>query len=166
MSETGPTTELREGDVFEFRYSQAYRDKHPGDLHWCFEGTVIVRKGELCDTYWGMNGYSEPRIVKTEWGALEFVVNLDDVRPCESYEHVYYDDSDCFVITSQHGLQRACFVRKGAEKSSAKLLRVIDERLREKRDELTRHVRSVNFDIERLVEARVKAEAGNLNVHI
>lgn len=159
-------TEFREGDVYRFTYSQAEHEKAnrgwSGALHHCFEGTVIVRDGKLCDAFWGMEA-SEPRIVRPEQGELTFVCNLNDVRPIRSYEAIQYAEADVFRITEQHGYTKKYFVRKDAEVSAARMLDEVRKKRHEVEDEMKRAVSSGASTLFQLGELQRALESGDLS---
>lgn len=157
---------FREGDVYRFSYSQEARDRAHGDLHWCFDGQVVVRNGLLVDTYWAGTEAtartSDARVVKPSEGTLTFVCNLSDVQDIRESECRYYADEDVINLSWQHGCYRRYVIRKGTQRSAAKMLAWLDE-------QIANHKRCIASDIrevERLVEQRVKVEAGDTTIPI
>lgn len=176
MSETPVTAEtlrlvMKDGDVYEFQYSAAYREKQSGpglDLSWCFDGQLVYRNGKLCDTYWSFGDGVDGRVFTVDQaigsGTLRFICNLNDVRIVPEYEQQYYDDNDCFNLSYQHGCYKKFAIRKDAAKSAVKMLNEINDRIRKRRADASSAVTSALADIERLSSARTQIEAGNLDV--
>lgn len=164
-------TKIKPRDVFKFRYSEEYRKEaekrwYSGYLSHCFEGTLVAREYDgdirLVDTFWGIGGDGKSFSEKEarEIGELTFYVNLDDIEKMEEHQKDYYDSVDVFTITKQHACVPSCiayFKKKGAKKSAAKMLEVINEKMREKR-------KDIQYDIdalERMSVQRAKIENGD-----
>lgn len=87
---------------------------------WCREGMAIADdQGVLFDTYWQSGGDAH-RLMPVEVETAEFVFDVCDFDELDRHsrgsaaEWARYHPNDRQVITSQHGLQRRWFVRKGA----------------------------------------------------
>lgn len=174
MSETTFVEEVkvREGDVFRFSYSDAYRQKANGhDLHWCFDGQLIVQaNGRLVDTYWG-----SPGVDGRQWatfadaerdGTLTFVCNLHDVDVVEEYITRAYAAEDVFNLTSHHGYRRKFAIRRGAIPVQALMLQRIDARIQEIQENAKCVARAAEFDVEWWTKERAKVEAGDISVKL
>lgn len=99
---------MAKNDVYRYRPQQ----------HHCTEGIAVENdRGVLLDTFWGLdNSVGLSHVVGREQ-YLEHLGNLDDYeRIGRNSEHPFQDyaPADRLVVTSQHGLERALFVRKGA----------------------------------------------------
>lgn len=158
--------EFREGDVYRFSYSEAARERWRTDPYWCFDGQVVVRNGQLCDTYWSFGACGDARVVRPEDGTLTFVCNLNDVREVKEYECKHYAESDCFNLSSQHGCYKRFAVRKDAPRSPERMLEEIRKKEQAIRDEMERVVRGGGHDLMRLGEMRAKLECGDTSIHI
>lgn len=102
----------------------------PGDVvhytpadRWCHEGIAIARERFGCvvlfDTYWG--SYQPRALTDAEAATAELAFRLDDYDELQLYsshanaaEWEKYAPADRQLITSQHGLQKRWFIRKGA----------------------------------------------------
>jgi len=156
------TVELREGDVYQFHYSDDVRQKWRTDPYWCFDGQVVVRSGELCDTYWGFSA-GEPRVVRPDEGAMTFICNLGDVRDVKEYETRHYAEADVFNLSYQHGCYKRFAVRKDASRNQDRMLAEVEQRMSDLLSKLETEVRSVTHDFVRLGECRAKIQSGELN---
>jgi hypothetical protein len=173
---TETAIELREGDVFDFTYSPETWERAKlglghGDLHWCFDGQLVVRNGRLLDTYWGGftpygDGRSFTLAEAQAQGTLTFVCNLDDVRLVTADELRHYDEADCFNLSHQHSCHKVYAVRKDAHRSRDRMLAELAKRIRHEQDELESATRHAARELQRLTEMRCKVEAGDLGVRL
>ncbi|SIE37803.1 Uncharacterised protein [Mycobacteroides abscessus subsp. abscessus] len=114
-----------------------YYTPRPGDVvrytpstNWCREGIAIaqdqlntrngIQRHVLLDTYWHLG--TETHVLEdNEAATAEFMFNLADYDELERYSHESprkwekYAPDDRQLITSQHGLQKRWFIRKGAK---------------------------------------------------
>lgn len=166
--EVGEVTELREGDVFRFSYHEEVRAGMFMPYH-CFDGQLVVRNGRLCDTYWGFDS-GEPRTFTLAealaQGLLRFVVNLGDVTEIREGDQFLYDEADVFDLTHHAGYRRRFMLRKGAERSQARMLREVDDRIRKARAEAESAVSHVMHQMEHLGKAKARIEAGDIHGYI
>lgn len=166
MANTESTTDvltLREGDVYRFSYSDEARAKWRTDPYWCFDGQVVVRDGQLVDTYWGgLKGYGDSRVVKPTDGTLTFVCNLGDVREIQEYERHNYAEADVFNLSSQHWCHKQWFVRKDAGRSAEAMVAWLREESRKTRSDIDLAMRR----LERLAEQRIIIERGDTSISI
>jgi hypothetical protein len=104
---------VAENDVYRYRPQQ----------HHCREGIAVENdRGVLIDTFWGLDSSLGLDQIVGRDQRLERLGNLDDyVRIGRSAEHPFedYAPADRLVVPSQHGLQRALFVRRGAQPDHA-----------------------------------------------
>lgn len=160
--------QFREGDVFRFRYSDERIAKARAvhhDLHWCFDGQVIVRDGKLCDTYWAgyrLSSGGDQKVVTPEDGTLEFICNLNDVERIKEYQTRYYDESEVFNLSYQHGCYRFFAVKKGQPRNQCAMLAWLDRQASEYRRDIERTTHYLRLN----AEQRAKVEAGDVTVSI
>jgi hypothetical protein len=173
--------EIKEGDVFDFDYSDAFFENkrkagHPHE-HWyyrhCFDGQLVaVAVGDqilLRDTYWafwdkeichfvfsGDSGRAFSAEEARKNGVLKLQFNLTDVEPAHNEVADYYDDSDYFNISYQHGCYKCFVLKKGAKKSQAKMLQAIDSKIAD----AARDKEMAEWRIERLQTERKRIEEG------
>jgi len=141
---------LREGDVFTYR---------PDERH-CREGMAIVSDRAdgshiLRDTFWG-SGSDCHILTADEMGTVEPLFNLADfdeldryARDSKSAWEAYHPDNRR-VITSQHGLQRRWFIRKGAEPDLSTQIQNAEGRVEDAEDEFNRAERWLQWRREEL----------------
>lgn len=172
-NETAVATELRQGDVFLFVYSQQTWDRARsgighGDLNWCFDGQLEVQAdGRLRDTYWSANdGRSFTHAEALAQGTLTFVCNLNDVDLCPAGNLRHYAPEDGFDISYQHGCYKRFAVRKGAVRNRDRMLSELDAQMRAVHEDAAMHQRQALRDIEALSAMRAKVEAGDLSVSL
>jgi len=166
--------QIRENDVFKFRYSPKKEQGWDSRTH-CFEGYLVARKSDdelrLVDTYWGIKG--DGRVLSQEQideevkngGSFEFYFNLDDVEAIPDYEERNYSRDDLFRISEQHACVPRCifhFKRKGAERSQERMLEEVNEQIRKVKSE----IESKTHRLEQLAGTRAKLEAGDTSVYI
>jgi hypothetical protein len=87
--------------------------------HHCHEGLAIEdERGNLIDWFWGNSRDSMlDKHVRRDAEDLKLIANLGDyeLTPRDGREsNREYAPNDRLVITSQHGLQRTYYIRKGA----------------------------------------------------
>lgn len=167
---------IREGDFFRFYYKPEYREEvekkwYSGYLRHCFEGILHARKIEnelkLVDTFWGLSGdgriFSEKEA--KEQGTLEFVFNIGDVEKISERDLLYYSDNDLFTVSEQHACVPSCvfnFKRKGAEKSNEKMLKTVNDQIREQHKKVEYAV----DELKRLAVKKEKIENGDMDVYL
>lgn len=100
----------------------------PGDVlgyiprwHHCREGVAFVRDdGAVVDTFWRHTDSSAARLDESELATAEMRFNVNDYDALDLYSKssrptwLTYHPDDRGRIPSQHGLQEALFVRRGA----------------------------------------------------
>jgi hypothetical protein len=147
----------------------------PGDVvrynpaqHHCREGIAIAyergNKVVLLDTFWG--GYDDRHMPHAdELADAELQFNINDYDELAEYSHSSrgqwekYAPDDREVITSQHGLQRRYFVRKGACEHWPTQIDNARSKLEECESEAASAQRSVEYAQEFLARVIAEAEA-------
>lgn len=161
--------EFKENDMFLFRYNAEETQKRFEPYH-CFDGKLIVKKngetGELylCDTYWGNSASNKTKTFEQakKEGSLQFYCNLDEVEKIHEGETKYLDQDDWFDLSSQHGCYKQYAKRKGAVRSQKMMLFTAMEKIAATEQK----IKSYQRDLERLNEALVEIERGNLSLYI
>lgn len=132
------------------------------DQHHCTEGLAIEdERGRIIDWYWGNSRDAMfDKIVSRDAADLNLVANLGDydLTPRDGREsNREYAPEDRLVITSQHGLQRTYYIRKGAIPDLATKIENARADLRDAESA----ARSAQFRMERAQDtlARLEAEA-------
>ena len=146
-------TAFRIGDVVRY---------YPEDRH-CREGMAIVGERSdgrviLVDTFWGSMNDSHV-LTDAEEATAELLFNkadYDEVPRHMAYCWKDYAPADRRAITSQHGLQRRLFIRKGATEDHATKVENAREKLAEAERDLESAKSAVQWAIDDL--ARVQAE--------
>lgn len=164
---------VRLGDVFKV----SWKEREWGDMKdWAFEGILLVaeRKGEtiLYDIYWGLDydGSTGKKFTidqANELFNIEFYFNFDQVEDKQRDKDVYkyFDDEDIFVIHIQHSCSENCrcyYLKKGAVKSKAKMIKSIKESIEESERIIDRANNNIRYRNEQLA----KVESGDLEVYI
>lgn len=160
--------QLKENDVYSFRYNDEAKAKIPYPYH-CFDGQLIVQKLSsggfiLKDTYWG--GSNDCKWFTLEdalkQGELKLKCNLSEVEKISEHQLCYYADKDIFDLSHQHGCYKDYKVRKGAPRSSEKMLRVIQQQI----EDAIYRKGAAERELVRLSEKLEKVQAGDLTVTI
>lgn len=158
--------EIKLNDVYRFRYNEFELERSSRDLNWCFDGQLVVKKGNnglyLEDTYWTSDNRCFTLEEALRKGVLEFVCNLDDVEECKEDPYNYYDDEDIFNLSYQHGCYKKIMVRKDAKKSKEKMKEVLEYKIAE----AERQLKSVQYDIDIHKNKLKELENGNLDIYI
>ena len=122
----GDRPEFREDDVFRWRYRDPKLD---GDYlnYWAKSRIAIVTNGILRDTFWATGDNST-------WDArdrldLTYLGNLGDYDKRPEWHAVYYDDADCLDLNHANSSKGNFYIRKGAERSVAKVRETIRLRI-------------------------------------
>lgn len=141
------------GDVV--RYSR--EERH------CREGQAIAEtRGDriiLIDTFWG-SGMDAHVLTEAELATAEFQFNLRDYRPVTRNETwADFHPSNRVEVTHQHGLQRARYVRIGAEPDMSTRIENAKERVEEAERELEYSTARLKWCKEELVSLLEKAVA-------
>lgn len=145
MKDSGKNIKVNERDVFEFTYSDKYKESHKNlDLNHCFDGQLIARKQSdgsfiLVDTYWTCGSYSRRFTISEalEQGDLKFKCNLDDVENCSKYELKYYREEDIIDLSTQHHCYESYAKKKGAQRSKVVMLAYIDYEIGKKEHDIS-----------------------------
>lgn len=105
---------FRPNDVVRYRSAE----------HHCREGVAIAKdcgsSFVLVDTFWQSGSHEDHVLTESEIATTELVFNMEDYDELDRYmsssEGLWnkYATSDRQVVTSQHGLQKRWFIRKGA----------------------------------------------------
>jgi len=140
------------GDVYTYTPTQ----------HHCREGLAIEdERGRLYDWFWGSSRDSMlDKVVPRDAQDLTFVANLNDYELTARdgrESNSEYAREDRLVITSQHGLQRTYYVRKGAKPDLATKIENARTELREADEKARQAHRNVEWAQKKL--ARLEAEA-------
>lgn len=163
---------IKENDIFDFRYKSEEIERMGG--HWfaqhCFDGQLVAKridgKWTLTDTYWSFGNCGNSRrwslAESMKKGSLRLICNLDDVEKIDRYLTQYYDDKDLFNLSYQHGCYEFYAIRKGASRSSEKMLNTLNDKIRKAKSDIESTIR----EIEQLTEQKTKLEAGDLSITV
>ena len=159
--------EIREGDVFRFRYNKEEAAKQFEPYH-CFDGQLIALKKQdgtihLVDTYWMISFDKADMDCRKftpeqaqEKGELEFKCNLNDIEYISKEKTQYYKDEDVINLTYHRGFKKVFAVMKGTEPDLDSATLALEEKLRQKRDSRD----CLNREIESLKEKIGEAKQG------
>jgi hypothetical protein len=154
-------------DVYSFSYNEEFRKNHSGDLYWCFDGQLVVKRkaGDelyLEDTYWISENRKFTLKEAQEKGNLTFKCNLDEVEELNEHNLCYYDDNDIIDLSYQHHCYTRYVLRKGATRSKEKMLSIAKEKI----DNAQHKIEYAKGEIKRINETIEKINNGDLNVYL
>lgn len=126
-------TELKEGDIYRWRYREPGNDAPWGRYH-CCSGIGIVRDGMLRDTYWQIgDNFGNGRSFSIPDGLqgidLTYLGNFANLVEAREHEADYYDESDVVNLNHSNSTRGNFYLRKGAKRSRAKMLEVARQKL-------------------------------------
>lgn len=126
----GDLPEFREDDVFRWRYRDPKLDSDYLN-YWAKSRIAIVTNGVLRDTYW--SGTSDNitwslRDVRDQLN-LTYLGNLGDYDKRPEWHAMYYDDADCMDLNHANSSKGNFYIRRGAERSAAKMRETIQLRI-------------------------------------
>ena len=152
MSEHSAEFDAHPGTVVRYR-----PDPSRHDPRWCREGMAIAdARGFLFDTYWASGGDSH-RLLPIERDTIEVLFYLSDYDELDRYSNVSkgvwatYAPDDRRLVTSQHGLIRRWFVRKGARPDLGTQIANAEEKVRDCEEAVRaaqRHLDRVRQDLD------------------
>jgi hypothetical protein len=156
----------KEGDVFRWYYLDPKADGRNWGSYHCCSCIGIFHNGRLRDTFWqiGMS-FSDGRSFGVEDFAklkLEYLGNLADFDKAQTHHADYYAPDDCMNLNHSNSSRDNFYVRKGAQRSAARMLEVARYKLeRSESDERSAARRSAD-----LRKAIAEIEAGSTDVHL
>lgn len=122
---------LREGDIYRWRYREPGDDRQWGRYHCCSQ-IAIVSGSLLRDTYWSSMSdgrrFGSERLPELE---LTFLGNLADLEKASEHQADYYDDADIVNLNHSNSSGGNFYLRKGAVRSQKKMLEVARQKLLE-----------------------------------
>lgn len=152
---------FRPGDVVSYNPAQ----------HHCREGTAIAyeRQGKvvLLDTFWGGSG-DRHMVTGDELSTAELQFSLHDYDELDPYSRsspsawAKYAPGDRQVVTSQHGLQKRWFIRKGAAEDWPTQIDNARRELEERENEADSAQRRVEWARQDLAAVIAAAEAAQV----
>lgn len=157
---------MKVGDVYDFRYNAEETKKRFEPYH-CFDGQLVVKERSdgtlyLEDTYWTSQNVCFTPDDAEKLGTLEFRCNLNDIDYIDEYDLKYYDDSDIFNLSYQHGCYKRYAKRKGAERSKKKMERVLSRRIEENAHKIVWLENDIKSDTEKLKQL----QSGDTSIYI
>lgn len=162
---------IKEGDVFYFRWKPLPNNSlyHGYDRMWAFDGQLVAKKDRhnniyLEDTYW-MNSNDGGRFTPEEAfekGDMTFIFNIHDYDEISQHDLVYYDNADYVDFSKQKGCYKCYMLKKGAVRSKAKMLKVLEEKEKDANYSIERAQR----EIVSIKENRTKIENGDISIWI
>jgi hypothetical protein len=127
----------KDGDIFNWSWTDSKIKKmnlqqQAGTTYWCKSRICIFNKSKevFKDTYW--NGQDDFRFYLDDINKdikLEFIANINELRPCEITEFNYYDNSDCINISHPNMTRSGRYIKKDAKRSLDKMKRVVEAHL-------------------------------------
>lgn len=157
--------DLKEGDIYRWRY-RAPSDERPYGSYHCCSCIAVVRGERLRDTFWGSSAGSDGKsfglddLHKID---LTYVGNFADLDKAPDYRASYYDDSDVVNLNHSNSGRDNFYLRKGAKRSAAKMLESAYAKIEKARSD----IRLAEWQIEQANAAIDRIEAGELDaVHL
>lgn len=160
------TLTLREGDIYRWSYRESGDDRAWGRYH-CCSRIAIVHNGRLHDTYWmigqttasGGRKFDAHEAVKL---LLERLGHFAELEKTHEYNEEYYDDSDIVNLNHANSSRGNFYLRKGATRSAAKMLKTARAKLdKAKYEEKWAAQRAAE-----LLDLIGRIEAGDTSVHL
>ncbi len=152
---------MKEGDIYRWSYLEPGDDRSYGRYHCCSNIAILDARGRFRDTFWssGSDGrsFGPEDLPKIE---LTFLGNLSDLERAPEYNADYYDDADIVNLNHSNSTSGNFYLRKGAKRSSAKMLTVA----RSKLDQWTSRERHAAQRADDLRTAIASIKAGKIDV--
>ena len=154
--------EMREGDIFHWRYRELGDDAQWGRYH-CCSCIAIVTNRRLRDTFWSSGSDRTFGLDDLPRLELTYLGNFADLEKASEWQADYYDDADIVNLNHSNSSRDNFYLRKGAKRSAAKMLEVARRKLSESESE----ARYALNRAERLREVIAKIEVGEIEgVHL
>lgn len=115
--------EYKDNDVCRWSYKDTTGSSVP---YWCRSQIAVFKAGTWFDTYWSSN--PDRKGLPVENIEIRYLGNLDDFKPCKSYDFDYYDDKDCLNLSHRNN-SGEYYIRKDAVKSVDKIRAVLENNL-------------------------------------
>lgn len=151
-------TELREGDIYRWRYREPGDDRQYGRYH-CCSNIAIVTHGRLRDTFWSHGGdgrsFGPDRVAELE---LTFLGNLANLEKAPEWQADYYDDADIVNLNHSNSTRDNFYLRKGAKRSPKKMRDAAISKL----DQAQSAKRMAESKAARLLAAIAQIDAGEI----
>ena len=127
----------KDGDIFNWSWSDSKMERmslehQAGTTYWCKSRIAIFNEDKAIfkDTYW--NGNEDYWFKLSEIGKdidLEFIANINEIKPCQKSDFNYYDNSDCIDLSHPNMTRGGFYIKKDASRSLDKMKRVVEAHL-------------------------------------
>lgn len=146
--------DLKEYDVYHAQWKE--RELCDQKDH-CFEGLFVVRFGRtpdklmFYDTFWNLNGLEGKCYdfdTAIEHFNLSYYTNLKDIEAINKYETDEYEDTDIFVLHTQHSCYESCrqyYKKIGAKKSVSKKIASLNEKLEQEKSNINSSINAIKW---------------------
>lgn len=155
-------TELREGDVYRWRYIEGDDGGRPWGRYHCKSQIGIVSNGRLVDTYWCSGSDVKFGADDLHHLKLTFLGNLNDLEKRNEGDRDYYDDADIVNLNHPNSTRGNFYIRKGAKRSAAKMLESAKHLLEHSESDM----RCAERTKERALASIAKIESGDTSGYI
>lgn len=158
---------IKEGDVFDFRYKENVVGNIFDPYH-CFDGILVARKRLnelwLIDTYWSDSENNRRFSLEKALheGDIKFLCNINEMVGIKEYEKVYFNDEDIVELRIHSGYRTLLLIKKGTPRSQLKMIQSINKNI----EDAKRRIRSAESEIERLEENMKKVTNGDTSIYI
>lgn len=115
--------EIRDGDIFEWRYRSD--EKHNESYaYWCCTRRCVAKNGWVNDIYWSDGGHrgsyrwedAEKHLI------LKKIANFDELEEIERHHVIYYRDEDIVDMRHVNSYHAKVYKRKGASRDQGVML--------------------------------------------
>lgn len=134
--------EYKDNDVCRWQYKNTGGMFEP---YWCKSQIAVFKAGTWFDTFWSNELDRFPLPAKNI--EIRYLGNLDDFKPCKSYDFDYYDDKDCLDLSHSNNSGQY-YARKDAVKSVDKIRAVLENNLRDAESKK----QNAEYEIQRIKE--------------
>lgn len=128
------------GDIYRWSWNsktlkEREHENSAGTMYWCCSKICVFKDDDMFwDTYWGGSDFNYDKRFSIKDANtmldLKYLGNFNDLIAANKSDRAYYEDSDCVDLSHANSSRGNFYLRKGAEKSLAKMRRVMKRNLR------------------------------------
>lgn len=157
--EHAETVDFREGDIFRWRWKNDVRhaDNAPYRSYHCRSQIAVVRNGKLFDTFWGSPSYEH--IISPDDVLLERQGNPEEMTKIHPADSHYYRREDLVDMRHSNNSRAPVYVKAGASRDPEVMAALVDYEIERRHSA----IRSAQWDLERLADAKESIAAGKLD---
>lgn len=161
MSETKEALELRDGDIFRWRWKDAERDADnaPYRSYHCKSQLAVVHNGRLYDTFWHDYLGNSDCVVKREDVILVLLGNSNDMTKIDRWKTVYYRPEDIVDMRHSNISGAPVYLKAGAKRDPKTMLAMVKWQT----EECRRNIKSAERKLEDLALAETMIADGRID---